>query len=144
MITLAQYFGDRRTTHATECSPHIEDNAGRTVEIVNELLVRAESFGIKVPLNESGDFAGTQLNSGWRPPSINGCTAGASPTSMHMTGEAADLHDPDGELDAWLMTPQGQFELTELGLWMEHPSHTLGWCHVQIRPPRSGNRVFYP
>jgi hypothetical protein len=114
------------------------------VEIVNELLEDAERFGIKVPTNPGGDFAGSQLNSGWRPPSINACTAGASATSLHMTGEACDLHDPTGELDAWLMTPEGQFTLVELGLWLEHPEATPGWAHVQTRPPRSGARTFRP
>jgi len=145
MITISDYFGDRRTTHSTECSPDIERNAARTVGIVNELLKQAARFGVKVPINETcGCFQGTQLNSGWRPPSVNACTGGASPTSLHMTGEAADLHDPAGELDAWLMTPEGQYMLQDLGLWMEDPGHTPGWCHVQVKPPRSGKRVFLP
>lgn len=144
MITLQQYFGGRRTTHSTECSPNIEDNALRTVAIVNGLLANCARFGVVPPINPGGDFAGSQLNSGWRPPSINTCTAGASPTSMHMTGEAVDLHDPAGELDAFLMTPEGQFLLTDLGIWMESPDKTPGWCHVQTRPPKSGNRVFVP
>jgi hypothetical protein len=144
MITLQQYFGGRRDTHGLECSPGIETNAARTVEIVNNLLVNVERFGIVVPVNEGGDFSGSQLNSGWRPPSINSCTAGASPTSLHMTGEAVDLHDPDGELDEFLLTPEGQYLLTDLGLWLESPTKTWGWCHVQTRPPKSGNRVFLP
>jgi hypothetical protein len=34
--------------------------------------------------------------------------------------------------------------LEELQLWLEHPDATPGWCHLQILPPRSGRRVFYP
>ena len=145
MITLDEYFGGRRETHGTECSPCIEDNAARTAPLVNDLLKRAESFGIVIPDSHiPGDYFGTQLTSGWRPPSINACTAGAAPQSLHMTGEACDIFDPAGDLDAWLLTPEGQFTLTDIGLWMEDPGHTLGWCHVQIRPPPSGRRVFVP
>ena len=34
--------------------------------------------------------------------------------------------------------------LASLGLWMEHPLATKGWCHLQVVSPRSGMRVFYP
>jgi hypothetical protein len=34
--------------------------------------------------------------------------------------------------------------LRDLALWLEHPASTKGWAHVQLRPPRSGRRVFYP
>jgi hypothetical protein len=142
MITLTQYFGGRRESHGLECSPGIEANAARTITIVNDLLLICEQFGVPVLANPGGTFAGSQLNSGWRPPSVNACTPGASATSLHMTGEALDLHDPAGEIDAWLMTPQGQYTLERLGLWLEHPDSTPGWCHLQTRPPRSGNRVF--
>lgn len=37
-----------------------------------------------------------------------------------------------------------QHVLVKLGLWMEHPSATPSWLHVQTVPPGSGNRVFYP
>lgn len=144
MITVEQYFGGRRETHGLECSPGIEDNAALTVTVVNQLLVEADRFGIAVPINPEGDFAGSQLNSGWRPPSVNACTKGASATSLHMTGEAADLHDPKLELAAWLMTPEGQFTLETLGLWMEAPEATPEWVHVQVKPPLSGHRVFFP
>jgi hypothetical protein len=141
-ITLDQYFGGRRESHPTECSPGIEANAMRSVPIFNAMIAEAERFGIVILINPSGDFAGSQINSGWRPPSINACTPGASATSLHMTGEAVDLHDPAGELDAWLLTPEGQYTLVDLGLWLENPGSTPGWSHVQTRPPKSGRRVF--
>ena len=144
MITIDQYFGGRRTTHSLECSPGIGANAARTVDVVNSLLLDLVRFDIVPPINPTGDFAGGQLTSGWRPPSVNSCTPGASATSLHMTGEACDVYDPDGTLDAFLRTPEGQFLLVTRGLWMEDPSHTPGWCHVQTRPPRSGHRVFVP
>ena len=144
MITLEQYFGGRRETHPTECSPSIEDNAGRAVPIFNALIEAGEADGVEFPIQPSGDFEGSQLASGWRPPSINGATKGASATSRHMTGEAADMYDPEGAIDAWLMSERGQQALALIGLWMEHPDSTPGWAHVQTVPPRSGNRVFRP
>lgn len=144
MITLEQYFGGRRETHPTECSPGIEANAARSVPLFNALIAAGEADGVVFPVQPAGDFAGSQLASGWRPPSINGKTPGASATSRHMTGEAADLYDPTGAVDAWLMSPRGQTALVRIGLWMEHPDSTPGWAHVQTVPPRSGNRVFRP
>ena len=143
MITLQDYFQsydsgpkrDLRDEFPLDMTPQIETNAERTVEIVNALLGRFGEW--------------RKVSSGWRPPSYNAKTVGASRTSLHMTGEAVDLSDRDGELDDWCMGREGEANLIRLGLWHEHPSSTRGLnggeaqCHLQIRPPRSGNRHFY-
>jgi len=67
---------------------------------------------------------------------------GAAKGSKHLSCQAIDLEDRDGRLDAWCMAHLGVLE--ELQLWLEHPDATPGWCHLQILPPRSGLRVFYP
>ena len=59
-----------------------------------------------------------------------------------MTGHAIDISDPEGDLDEWCL--EHQDVLQTIGLWMEHPSATKGWCHVQTIPPKSGRRCFYP
>ena len=141
MITLTDYFMGRRETHALSCSPDIEREAARTVDLVDQLLQRAAGCGVAL---ERSPRTGTLVASGWRPPAINCATPGAAPNSWHMTGQALDVYDPDGDLDEWLMTVDGQAALHEIGLWMEHPSATKGWAHLQTIPPRSGNRVFYP
>ena len=143
MITIADYFMGRREAYPLDCSPTIERNAARTVDIVNTLLARALAAGVTVQINPKDAGKGTQLASGWRPPAINASTPGASATSLHMTGEAADVYDPDDKLDAWLMTGTGLATLTELGLWLESPTSTPNWAHVQTRPPGSGRRVFF-
>jgi hypothetical protein len=61
-----------------------------------------------------------------------------------MTGQAIDIYDPDGDLDEWLMTDKGLAVLDSIGLWIEHPSCTKGWCHLQTIPPKSNRRVFFP
>lgn len=130
MITLTDYYMGRDTAYPMAMTPQIEKNAELTVQLANALLVR---FG-----------QGRKVNSGWRPPQVNERTPGAAVMSKHMTGQAIDLADPEGDLDEWLMSAEGQAVLEELGLWMEHPACTKSWTHVQTVPPKSGRRVFYP
>lgn len=139
MITVDEYMMGRDESHRLEFSPDIRRNALVTIDLANRLLVLAKGAG--VPIKPRAD--GTMTNSGWRPPSLNANTAGASATSLHMTGQAIDLHDPDGKLARWCMDGSHK-ALSDLGLWLEHPDFTPGWCHVQTKPPGSGNRVFRP
>jgi hypothetical protein len=103
-------------------------NAEELVEKVNRLLSR---FG-----------EGRRVSSGWRPPQVNAATPGAAKRSLHMTCEAVDLEDEDGQLDDWCL--DNLEVLQEIGLWLESPAATRRWCHLQIAPPRSGKRVFFP
>ena len=130
MISLSDYWMGRDEKFPLAMTPQIEKNAILTVQLANALLAK---FG-----------QGRKINSGWRPPQINSNTPNAAPNSKHMTGQAIDLADPEGDLDDWLMSPEGQATMAGLGLWHEHPAATKGWAHVQTVPPRSGNRTFYP
>lgn len=141
MISLADYFMGRREAYPLAMSPGIEREALRTVELANKLLAQAATYGVSLP---PSPFTKSAVASGWRPPQYNATVANAAPNSKHMTGQAIDIYDPDGDLDDWLMTGEGQAALTALGLWMEHPSATKSWAHLQTIPPRSGRRVFYP
>lgn len=127
-MTLVEYWMGRDKTYPGNLTAQIRANAAMTVERANALL---ERFGEV-----------RTVNSGWRPPTVNAATPGAAPFSKHMTGEAVDIADPEGDLDEWCLAHQDA--LVDIGLWLEHPASTKGWCHVQISPPRSGNRVFYP
>lgn len=129
MITLEEYLGQHAAEAADgELTDEIRANAAITVSRANLLLKAA---GI-----EAG------LRSGWRPAAANAGIANAAPKSKHMTGQAIDLEDNEGELDDFCMKRPDV--LKTIGLWQEHPSATKSWCHVQIIPPKSGNRVFYP
>jgi hypothetical protein len=141
MITVDDYFMGRRETHPLALTPDIERNATRTVNVANALLARAMSAGIHLGTNPK---TGSGVNSGWRPPALNAATKGAATNSKHMTGMAVDVYDPDGKIDAWLMTEAGQQALKDVGIWIEHPDATPGWSHWQIVPPGSGRRVFHP
>lgn len=139
IITVADYLMGRDHLYPMEYNIGIKANAEFTVEAVNGLLKRLEAAGVKLevhPVNRS------VVSSGWRPPQINGQVKNAAVRSKHMTGQACDLYDPEGAIDDWLMDnlPADR----SLGLWMEHPSATKGWSHVQIIPPASGKVCFYP
>ena len=133
MITLSAYWKGRDKEYADELTAEIQANAQNTVAKVNELLALAEA-------DTGYQFGG--VASGWRPPEINDATANAASHSKHLTGEACDVRDPLGHLDAWCVANQDALE--KIGLWMESPSKTEGWTHLQTVPPRSGSRVFLP
>ena len=82
------------------------------------------------------------ISSGWRPSVFNKAVPGAAVQSAHITGEACDFSDPDRSLGKFCMD---NLELLgKLGLYLEDLAHTPTWVHLQIRKPRSGNRVFKP
>lgn len=141
MISLNDYWMGRDKQYPLALSTVIRRNAETTVELANKLLTLAKVAGVTL---ETNPRTKTIVSSGWRPPGVNAAVPGAAAKSKHMTGQAIDLYDPDGDLDDWCMSEDGQKVLADLGLWLEHPSATKGWCHVQTVPPRSGRRVFYP
>ena len=127
MLTLAEYLG----THG--------EPPESVVENAEELLAKVNALLLELPYPEAER---PQINSGWRPAHYNATVPNAAPNSKHITGQAVDLYDPDGVIDAHLHT---HFDLLiKHRLWMEHPSATKGWCHLQSVPPRSGNLCFYP
>lgn len=139
VIATKDYFMGRDIEYPHAMTPEIESNAYRLVGLLNEVLVLAELHDIAVPVKAK---TGSQLSDGWRPPALNAVTKGAAKNSRHMTAQAGDLYDPKGTLAGWLY--ENQSVLVKLGLWLEHPSATPTWCHLQMVPPKSGNRVFYP
>jgi hypothetical protein len=126
VISVAEYYMGRDKKYPLNDT--LRANAEELVEKANQLLSR---FG-----------EGRRVTSGWRPPQVNAATPGAAKRSLHMTCEAVDLEDEDGQLDDWCL--DNLEVLQEIGLWLEHPSATRRWCHLQIAPPRSGKRVFFP
>jgi hypothetical protein len=134
MITLKDYWMGRDAEYAHELTDEIRANAQVTVERANLLLT---AFTIA-----TNDTEQRHVNSGWRPPAVNAVTPGAAPKSKHMTGQAIDIADPEGDLDQYCL--DHLLVLQKIGLWLEDPSSTKGWCHVQCVPPKSMKRVFYP
>lgn len=132
MISKAELLQGRDKSFAAEYTQQISDNLDVLLEKIN--VIRA-AYGL--PL---------KVNSGWRPPSVNALTAGASPNSNHCLGLAIDLNDPAGDFFHWCLANLDL--LTAAGLYMEHPNWTRtkngGWVHLQCIPPKSKKRIFIP
>lgn len=128
MITTANYFMGRDDLFKEEVTAEMRSNAADMVAKANMLL---DNFGCT-----------RACNSGFRPRSINENIPGAAKGSLHMTCNAIDIEDRDGELDKFCMANLDL--LASIGLWLEHPEATPTWCHVQRLPPKSGKRVFIP
>jgi hypothetical protein len=139
MITLHQYFMGRDVEYRHLLTPELRENAATTVYKANRLLDAALGAGVYLDLDP---VTGSLVSSGWRPPAVNANTPNAARRSKHMTCQAVDINDDNGELDEWCMSNEKYME--EVGVWLENPSATKGWTHWQIVPPKSGRRIFYP
>ena len=145
-ITLSQYYFGREfhPVYKDELTPAHRANAAITISRLNQVMAAMREGKVVIewsPLSPK-NIAVSPLNSGWRPLAVNIITPKAAKFSQHVECCAGDLYDPEGELDDWCMSNQAVLE--RIGLWLEHPSATKGWCHLQIVPPKSGRRVFYP
>lgn len=138
MITLKDYFGIYATSD--EVTPKHRANAELLLDRVNTALRRCLETGhVDLETNpKTGTLVSGVTDGGWRP---RNCRTGAS-RSSHKEGKGVDVYDPDGDIDNCIM--ENRNWLTELGLAIEHPASTRGWCHFTTRIPPSGNRIFYP
>lgn len=140
MITLLEYFG--KYHDHPDATKERKDNADTLLLACWNLEQMAKADGIKFRTNPTtgSQVSGTTLG-GFRP---QNCTIGAVKSS-HKEGLAVDRYDPDEEIDKWCMLNSGVGgKLEQCGIYIEHPSKTLGWSHWTIKAPRSGHRVFYP
>lgn len=82
------------------------------------------------------------VNSGYRTKEDQLRINPKAPNSQHCECAAIDLGDRDNSFRNWcLMNLQ---HLVDLGLYMEEPSHTPTWVHLQVIAPKSGYRIFLP
>ena len=99
----------------------------------------------EVPLNPNTDTQVSGMTEGgFR---LKNCKQG-SRKSSHKEGKGVDIFDPFDEFDNWIKKynypHRNNYVLEKWGLYIEHPSKTKSWVHLTTRPPRSGNRIFYP
>jgi hypothetical protein len=80
-----------------------------------------------------------RVTSGYRPGKYN-TNAGGAKNSSHISCEACDFADPDGELAKFCLENIALLE--ECKLYLESPKATRGWIHLQVR--HVVNRVFNP
>jgi uncharacterized protein YcbK (DUF882 family) len=135
-ITLKQYWKNRDVEYAAELTPQISANAVETVRRANLLLMTYHTA--------TGSTEPDNVNSGWRPPSVNAATKGAAKNSPHLTAQAVDLSDDVEAMDHWLATDAGRKALEDCDLYAEVASATPRWAHLQTRKTASGRRIFRP
>lgn len=143
MITVDQYF--RAYAGHPEITVDMKARAAELLGRVNALLERAADDGWTATINPAtGTWISGEQNGGWRP---QACLIGAA-ESNHKQAQGVDVADPHGVLDKWCLTERGLQAMEDIGLWLEHPGWTDGWCHLQSvppgRPPRPEVRVFIP
>lgn len=116
---------------------------GRDTEYPLDANCEANLAELLIRLNKFRNIYGKpmRVSSGYRPGKYN-TAAGGAKNSAHLTCEACDFHDPDRSLTGYIL---GHPEiLINCNLYMEEPSRTPTWVHLQIRATKSGSRIFKP
>lgn len=147
MIEFDDYWMGRDSKYRGELTEEIRSHAVDLLARVDRLLDQMTGVDF-----ETHPTTGSIVSSGWRPAAVNAQVPGAAPKSKHMTGQAIDLYDPDGDLKAWCWEHSDVLGRLDIDLYMEHPSMTKGWLHLQTVPPKSQARFptnarkrwFYP
>ena len=114
-----------------ELTEEVKDNAIKLLNKINQLL---QELGITE----------VSVSSGFRPSSVNNATPHAAKRSLHMSGHACDIFDPNGSLDNLVISRPDL--LKKYSLWVENPSNTSTWCHLDDSTSRTDRdlRMFNP
>lgn len=126
-------------------SPHFTfEEMTRTSQTALQAKNRSEAQAFIKPLTELAALLEVirthfgkplSVNSGFRGASVNAGTPGASKTSQHMKGEAADIEIPgidDAELHRWIVKDSG----LKFGQCILERPPGKSWVHVSIRGTR--------
>lgn len=137
VVTIVEYLGSRRQTHASEWHPDYQSNANNLLAKVNLLIDRCRQMGLTVPW---------KVTSGWRPRSVNAAIGGA-PNSHHVVCRAVDFLDNDRKIGLFLNARPEL--LRAIGLAMEDLAYCVKadgqkWVHLQSVMPPSGRVIFVP
>lgn len=133
MISVQDYLRQHGAGHEAELTEDMRLEAQVVVDAANAILA------------EFGEVRA--LRSGWRPKSVNDATPNAARTSKHITCQAIDIADDDGRLKqfAFQTDEDGGYPILEkYTVWAEYGAACPSWLHIQIVPPGSGKRVFFP
>lgn len=114
-----------RTT-LDQLSSELQANAQLTVTRANDLLAHFGSY--------------RSCTSGYRSKADQMRINPSAIHSNHLTCSAVDLEDEDGKLNKFCKDNQNLLET--IGLWCEERQGN--WQHIQIVPPKSGHRFFFP
>lgn len=124
-----KYFTREEYTKGRDkASPLSTDQEANLDELLTKMDTFRERYG--KPLN---------VSSGYRD-HITNKRVGGSKRSSHLLCMAIDFSDKDGSLAKFCLDNLDLLET--LGLYMESPSFTKGWVHLQTRA--TSQRVFNP
>ena len=113
----------------------MEDQTEEVKANLNKLLVALNK--VRVAYNKP-----MMITSGLRSIAEQQRTNPVATKSRHITGEAADVSDPNKAIQVWCLA--NEQVLIDAGLYMEDFDHTPTWVHFQCVPPKSGHRYFIP
>ncbi len=107
-------------------TPQAVENMTRLINVVLDPL--REAYGKPIT-----------TNSGYRSPALNKVTKGASKTSQHMTGEAADITVKSKEGNKWL------FDYIKDNLPYDQliDEYNYSWVHVSFRKGRNRKEILH-
>ena len=136
MITLSDYFGVWK--NHKDLTDEVRINALMLLKKVNALIVDyGAKTGNDLSVNpKTKSFVSGETGGGFRPQDY---PVGASKSS-HKVGMGIDIYDRDDKLKNWLV--KNKEFLVKHELYMENPSFTDSWTHLQSRPTK--NRIFTP
>ncbi len=125
--------------------PQRENHKEATAEVkanLEKLLVQVNKLLYNL------DIENAEVSSGFRPSEVNKGIPNAAKKSLHMTGQAIDIKDPNNTLSNLVKTIEETSPgfLKSYGLWLEHPDATPGWCHLDSSSSRKDRpiRIFKP
>ena len=137
-ISSAEYFG-AKISHP-DATPERVANATALLLSVNALLEEAQTvFRLQCDPDTGTLISGSKGGAGDGGFRLATSTTG-KPGSPHRDGMGVDVFDPVEKLDDWITRKI----LIKYGLYREAPAFTKGWCHLQTRAPKSGNRSYIP
>lgn len=135
-----EYFGVK--INHIDATPERISNAITMLGKVNALLLEASTVGgIRLQHNPNTGtlISGSKGGAGDGGFRLTTSSTG-KPGSAHKEGMAVDVADIGDKLDTWITRDI----LVKYGLYREAVKFTPGWCHLQIREPKSKNRSFLP
>lgn len=119
MINLEDYISASgkypERLNSEELTKTIKDNAVVLLNKVNQLLQELGITNVKV-------------SSGFRPSAVNAKVKGAAKKSLHMSGRAVDIYDPEHEIMHKILARPDL--LKKYDLWLEAPECTPSWTHL--------------
>ncbi len=132
--------------HGVPLTPVQEINQERLVYVANE-LERRSGVPVRVssPLRTAEEHKAIYKKLGRNPPKRSNHLF-RNLDGSEGTASAVDLVDRDDRLKKYILANHSADKsiLVELDIYIEDPSCTDTWLHVQTTAPASGNRIFIP